>query len=197
MFVQVISGPVSDAGAVRAAFDRWMQELQPGATGWLGMTGGVTSEGDLLAAVRFESADAAKRNSERAEQDAWWQETARLFTGDVRFRDSDDVSTWLGGGSDQAGFVQVMEGRDLDRARGDALMKEVEGALAEQRPDVLGGLTVHLADGTYLDVVYFTSEAEAREGEQKPVPDEIARQMGEVWEVTAFHDLREPWLYSA
>jgi hypothetical protein len=33
VFVQVIQGQVTDAGKVRAAFDRWVQELAPGATG--------------------------------------------------------------------------------------------------------------------------------------------------------------------
>ena len=36
MFVQVIQGPVSDAGEMRAAVTSWLQELAPAATGWLG-----------------------------------------------------------------------------------------------------------------------------------------------------------------
>jgi hypothetical protein len=40
VFVQVIQGQVADAGKVRAALDRWAQELAPGATGWLGSTAG-------------------------------------------------------------------------------------------------------------------------------------------------------------
>ena len=42
MFVQVITGKVTDTAAVRAAFDRWLEELAPGAKGWLGSTAGVT-----------------------------------------------------------------------------------------------------------------------------------------------------------
>ena len=52
-----------------------------------------------------------------------------------------------------------------------------------------------MADGTYVDVVYFTSEAAAREGE-KEMPPEAMEQMNQTWEVTAFHDLTDPWLYS-
>ena len=38
VFVQVIQGQVADAAKVRAALDRWGQELAPGASGWLGST---------------------------------------------------------------------------------------------------------------------------------------------------------------
>lgn len=50
MFVQVFQGQVSDAQTARAALDRWIAELAPGATGWLGSTGGVTEDGTLIAA---------------------------------------------------------------------------------------------------------------------------------------------------
>jgi hypothetical protein len=65
VFVQVIQGQVSDPAALRAALDRWLQELAPGATGWLDSTSGVTEDGRFIAVVRFESAEAAKRNSYR------------------------------------------------------------------------------------------------------------------------------------
>ena len=44
VFVQVIQGQVANAGQVQAAFDRWAQELAPGASGWLGSTAGVTED---------------------------------------------------------------------------------------------------------------------------------------------------------
>jgi predicted RNA polymerase sigma factor len=77
VFVQVIQGQVSDAGQVRAALDRWARELAPGATGWLGSTAGVTQDGRFIALARFESEEAARRNSDRPEQDQWWTETAK------------------------------------------------------------------------------------------------------------------------
>ena len=36
MFVQVIQGHVSDAAQVRAQLDQWVEEVAPGAVGWLG-----------------------------------------------------------------------------------------------------------------------------------------------------------------
>ena len=54
--------------------------------------------------------------------------------------------------------------------------------------------------GSYTAVLYFISEAEAREGERKEPPPEMKAQMDamgalEVGEPT-FFDLREPWLHS-
>ena len=91
MFVQVISGRTGKPDEVHAAMDRWVTELGPGAAGWLGSTGGVTDDGRLIALARFESADAARRNSERPEQDRWWRETAALLDRDAGFADSEDV----------------------------------------------------------------------------------------------------------
>ena len=55
MFVQVITGKTSQPAQVRAALDRWVEQLAPGATGWLGSTAGVTEDGRLVALARFES----------------------------------------------------------------------------------------------------------------------------------------------
>src|SRR5436189_5044504 len=60
MFVQVVHGRVADAGQVRAAYDRWLDEVSPGAAGWLGTTAGGSGDGDLSAPVPFESALAAR-----------------------------------------------------------------------------------------------------------------------------------------
>ena len=49
MFIQVIQGKVADAEGLRAAMDRWGRDLQPGATGWLGTTGGITDDGTFVA----------------------------------------------------------------------------------------------------------------------------------------------------
>ncbi|MGR6999145.1 hypothetical protein ACU686_15000 [Yinghuangia aomiensis] len=39
----------------------------------------MTDDGKFIALVRFESADAARRNSERPEQAAWWNDVSSLF----------------------------------------------------------------------------------------------------------------------
>ena len=200
MFVQVIQGQVADAEQVRAALDRWARELAPGATGWLGSTAGVTDDGRFIALARFESEEAARRNSDRPEQDRWWAETARLFTGEATFTDSDDVVVDVVGDPGSAGFVQVMRGRGTDPDRARELMGEDSSAWAAFRPEILGSLAVLQEGGAYTMAIYFTSEEEAREGERKEPPPELKAQMEEMDTlsegVPEFFDLRQPWLYA-
>jgi hypothetical protein len=79
MFVQVIQGQVLNPDQMHADLDRWAEELAPAAAGWLGTTAGVTEDGRFVALARFESEDAARRNSDRAEQGRWWEETSRFL----------------------------------------------------------------------------------------------------------------------
>ncbi|MCW2644987.1 MAG: hypothetical protein JWP07_1096 [Pseudonocardiales bacterium] len=201
MFVQVITAKVADPAGARAALDRWVQELAPGADGWLGSTTGVTDDGQLVAIARFESEAAARRNSDRPEQGEWWANTAKLFDGEATFRDSENVVPDVRGNPDEAGFVQVMQGEqgpDADRAQ--ALMNENPDEWAAFRPEVLGSLAITHSDGTWTMVLYFTSEADAREGESKEPPPELQAQMAEMDKlsvgVPTFLDLRDPWLSS-
>jgi hypothetical protein len=201
MFAQVIQGRTSDAEGLRAAMDRWVQELAPGSIGWLGSTGGVTDDGRFVAVARFESADAAARNSDRPEQSRWWEETQRLFDGEVTFRDSEDVTVDLQGDPDRAGFVQIMQGHVTDPDRAKALMAEMNTeAMAAMRPDVLGSVSIGHEGGDWTQVIYFTSEAEAREGEKKEPPPEMQAVMDEMMKLSAgppdFFDLRQPALHS-
>jgi hypothetical protein len=200
MFVQVIQGQVGDAEQVRAALDRWAWELAPGATGWLGSTAGVTDDGRFIALARFESEEAARRNSDRPEQDRWWAETARLFSGEASFTDSDDVVVDLAGEPGDAGFVQVMRGRGTDPDRARELMAQDSSEWADFRPEILGSVAVLQEGGAYTMAIYFTSEEEAREGERKEPPPELKAQMEEMDAlsdgVPEFFDLRQPWLYA-
>jgi hypothetical protein len=200
MFVQVISGQVSDAEQLHAAMERWMQELSSGATGWLGSTAGVTEDGRFIALARFESEEAARRNSDRPEQTQWWQETSALFRGDPTFRDSTEVTVDVSGDPDTAGFVQVMQGRGSDPDRAKELMAQDSDEWAKLRPDVIGSVAVGYDGGEYTMAMYFTSEQAAREGEQKEPPPNLKAQMDEMQQLMTgppeFFDLKRPWLYS-
>jgi hypothetical protein len=200
MFVQVIQGQVADAEKIRAALDRWAQELAPGSTGWLGTTAGVTEDGRFIALARFTSEEAARRNSDRPEQDRWWAETAKLFTGEATFKDSSDVTVDVTGDPDKAGFVQVIQGRGSDPDRARELMEQDSSAWAAFRPEILGSLAVGHEGGAYTMAVYFTSEAAAREGERKQPPPELQAQMDEMAALSVgepeFFDLKQPWLHS-
>jgi hypothetical protein len=202
MFAQVIQGRTSDAAGLRAALDRWLEELRPGSIGWLGSTIGITDDGTFFALARFESAEAAARNSDRPEQGRWWEETSRLFDGEVTFGDSEDVTVDLQGDPDQAGFVQVMQGRVTDPARAKEVMAQLpDDVMAAYRPDVLGSVMINHEDGAWTQVIYFTSEAEARENERKEPPAELRNVMEEIGKLSVgemtYLDLRQPLLQSA
>jgi hypothetical protein len=199
MFIQVIRGKVKDAAALRAASERWEAELKPGAKGYLGATEGVTDDGAFIAVARFESEEAARANSDRPEQGKWWEETSKLFEGDVAFFDCPRVETFMGGGSDDAGFVQVMAYKPSDVDKILEYAKQFED-MPMERKDILGGTTAISTDGTVFDTNYFTSEAEAREGEKMEMPAEFQKLFegyGEIAGPIEYIDLRDPWLFSA
>ncbi|HUR18305.1 MAG TPA: hypothetical protein VMZ51_05125 [Acidimicrobiales bacterium] len=199
MFIQVITAKVVDEEGLTRQVDRWEQEIRPGATGFLGSTSGVTDDGRLIVLARFDSEESAQRNNDRPEQGSWWADTEKMLD-EVTFQNSTEVIEMGGGGSDDAGFVQVMRGRILDAAKMEELrsrMAEFEAIMASHRPDVLGDVTIIHAGGAYTDAVYFTSEAEARANENKEMPAEM-QAMFEEWmtasTVDEYIDLKRPRL---
>ena len=197
MFVQVITGTTKDPEGFAAQGEKWDADCRPGAIGYLGRTGGITSDGRFIEVARFESEAAAQANSERPEQGAWWADMERLVDG-VEFRNSTDIITFFGGGKDEAGFVQVMRGKVTDPAKLAEVrgrMGEFESVMHEARPDVIGEVIAMHDDGTYTDIVYFSSEAEARSNESKPMPAEAEKLMGEIMTaitVDEYYDLSSP-----
>jgi hypothetical protein len=195
MFVQVIKGRTTDPAGLRRQMERWRTDLKPAATGFEGSTVGIADDGTFIAIARFTDPAAAQKNSDRPEQTAWWQETEKYFDGTPSFRESTDTSTLLDGGSNDAGFVQVMEGKVKDRAKLEALeTPEMEQQLSAARPDLIGGHRVWFDDGSFVDAAYFTSEADARKGEKSAEfsgpQQEYMDQLGEM----TFTDLRDPLL---
>ena len=200
MFVQIIEGQVRDRDGLRGQVDRWMTDLAPGATGWLGATAGVGDDNAFVAAIRFESEEAARANSERPEQGAWWEETKGFIEGDARFADCRDVDTLPGrNGSDDAGFVQFIQGR-ADRDQMVAAADGLAEFLGRVRPDVIGEYVAWEGGGKFTQVVYFTTEAEARQAEQAERSPEDAQRFQEIMSLVQperFVSISDPWLYSA
>ncbi len=198
MFVQLVIGRLDDDAGLKAAIERWERELAPGAAGWLGTTAGVTDDGIAVAVVRFESEEAAQRNSNRAEQGEWWSEASQAFSGDIEFVNCSEVQTQLVGDPGQAGFVQVMVGRERDRLRARELMSESFDEVVAVRPELLGVLTAQHADGRFMMTAYFTAEEAARAGEQRDMPAAVRERMVELNSLLegepTYYDLREPWL---
>ena len=200
MFIQVIRGRVTDDEAMSRRGDAWQEEVAPVAIGFQGSVTGRTPDGEWITVARFASAADAAANSALPEQQAWWEATAALFDGPPTFVQGDDTETTLDGPSADAGFVQVMIGAAQDRAALAAIEAEALPRLQAVHPAVLGG--VRLWDGDRgIEAVYFSSEAEARQGEAAMGADpELGELMGRMQAAMGeveFLDLPEPTVFEA
>ena len=201
MFIQIIQGRCTKQDEMHARFDTWLRDLAPSAPGWLGGTFGFTDDDMFVGVVRFDDKEQAMTNSGRPEQGQWWSETERLFDGPVEFHDAEKVLLMLQGGSDDAGFVQILEGKLDDPALIEAEMDEMTNMLQKERPEILGSTFAIEQDGTFTEAVYFTDEAKAREGEAKAMPNrEDVRHLMEDWRRSThdvrYLDLHHPWFAS-
>jgi hypothetical protein len=199
MFAQVIQGRATDPAGLQKQWERWNQDIKPKAKGFLGATAGITPQGEFITIARFESEEAAKSNSDLPEQSAWWEETSQ-YLADPMFHDCTEVDTFAAGGSDDAGFVQVIQGKTKDVAKSRELDSRMEEGMREARPDVIGGITAwHPENGRFTSVIYFTSEAEARSKEKDMESAEDAQKYMREMEALSdgepkFLDLPEPWM---
>jgi len=197
MFVQIINGKVKDAEEVRRQDERWRKDVMPGAKGFLGSTVGVTDDNRFLAFVRFSDEAAARANSDRPEQSSWWGAFEQCLDGAPTFRESNDVALLFDGGSDKAGFVQVMEGSVSDRAKAEAFeTPQMLDELHAARPDLIGSIRAWFDGGKFVDVSYFTSEADARKGEKSEEFSGPSEQYMQLFTDVSFLDLRDPILTS-
>ena len=176
MFIQIMQGTCTRPEELRAHVQTWPAELGPGAIGWLGGTFGFTDDNAFVGVVRFESRDAAMANSARPEQGAWAESMMSLMDGPMEFHDCDDVMLFLDGGSDDAGFVQVIRGSVDDPSRIKAMLADTT-LLHEMRPDIIGGTLAIESDGTFTETIAFRDEDSARQGEQKVPPPEMRAEL--------------------
>ncbi len=196
MFIQIIQGNCTRQQELREHLDRWHDEFSSGATGWLGGTYGFTDDDMFVGVVRFDSRESAMANSGRPEQDAWAAGMMELFDGPVEFHDCDDVTLLMDGGSDDAGFVQVIRGRvdDVERLR--SMMTADTDSLHQMRPDIIGGILAIEPDGTFTETVAFTSEDAARQGEKAEAPPAMRSDLEYAMADAEFYDLHHPWFAS-
>ena len=200
VFIQIIQGKCRDAEGMRRLTDEWRERMAPSVEGWLGGTYGITDDDEFVAVVRFESREAAMRNSVRPEQGEWWSRFEKCLDGPAAFHDCDNAMMFLGGGSDDAGFVQVIQGRVSDPERFRSFMSQPMDVLHEQRPEIMGGTIAMEPDGWFTETVAFRTEAEAREGESREMSGEMAdRWAQEMATMSDVHylDLHSPWFSSA
>lgn len=196
MFIQMIQAACTRQDEANAMLEEWRRDLAPGAAGWLGGTYGFTDDDQLMAVVRFASREEAMANSARPEQGAWAERFLALMDGPAEFHDCDDVTMFLDGGSDDAGFVQIIRGKVDDPSRLKAMLADT-ASLHDMRPDILGGTLAVEPDGSFIETVAFTTEAAAREGEKVEPPSEVRQELEYALHGATFHDLHHPHFQSA
>ena len=196
MFIQIIQGKCTRQDDLHALADEWRRDISGGARGWLGGTYGFTDDDMFVGIVRFESREAAMANSERPEQGAWAEKLAEVMDGPMEFHDCDDVMLLMDGGSDQAGFVQVIRGKVDDPGRLKAMLADTD-TIHEMRPDILGATLAIEEDGTFTETVAFTTEEAARAGEKMDPPEQLRADMDYAMSGATYYDLRHPWFESA
>ncbi|HYY80010.1 MAG TPA: hypothetical protein VFD04_12635 [Actinomycetes bacterium] len=193
MFIRILQGRVADPAGVRAELERWRREVAPDVPGWQRLTAGVTEDRELVALFRY--AGRATAGIGLAGQAAWERAVGRHLDGPATWHDCTQVYAMKGGDADDAGFVQVVQGRLADPVRLAAARVEVERTLRERAPHVLGVLVAEHADepGGFTEVSYVTSRHEARAAE-RAMPVDVAVQLGMVRsyvEGLRFVELRE------
>jgi hypothetical protein len=200
MFIRVIQGRATNPPGIRRDLGRWQRLLATDADGWLGSTAGITEDGWSITVVRFASEAQARRNSDRPEQREWWRDASQHLARIV-VHDAAKVHTYGRGGADQAGFVQVIQGHGNNLARMATLGRNQGEALVREAPHILGMTVAEHVDrpGDFTQIVYFTSEQDARRFDPEPPveADEPAQEERRrlMTNLRCF-DLRDPQLLS-
>jgi hypothetical protein len=198
MFIRVIQAQATNPPGIRRDLGRWQRQLAADADGWLGSTTGITEDGWSITAVHFASEAQARRNSNRPEQREWWRDASQHLAR-VAVHDAPKVHTYRDGGADQAGFVQVIQGHSDDLERMASLGRDQEEVLAREAPHILGVTVARHADrpGDFTQIVYYTSEQDARQFEPPAEADETGQQQRRslLTNLRSF-DLRDPQMLS-
>ena len=200
MFIQVIQGRATNPPGIRRDLGRWQRQLAADADGWLGSTTGITEDGWSITVVRFASEAQARRNSDRPEHREWWRDASQHLAR-VAVHDAPKVHSYRDGGSDQAGFVQIIQGHTDHMERMVSLGREQGEELAREAPHILGMTVIEHADrtGDFTHIVYFTSEQDARSYDQDaPIEEDEPAQEERRSLLTNLRsfDLRDPQMLS-
>lgn len=198
MYIQMVQGPCAQQDELHTLVDDWSRQMA-GRDGWLGGTFGFTDDDQFVGVIRFEDASAAREWCRDDEAGMWWAAAEMMFDAAPEIHQSADVSMMLEGGSDDAGFVQVMRGRvgNLDALKRIMSDHEMTSMLHEARPEIIGATLAIEDDGTFVETIAFTDEATAREGEKKEMPPEMAGDFESSMTDVSYLDLHKPWYGSS
>ncbi|MDP8931564.1 MAG: hypothetical protein M3O70_24100 [Actinomycetota bacterium] len=189
MIVEVTFGQATESQALRRAWEDHVRTLRDAGT-WLGGVAGTTDDGRFVAVVRTSASPTVTAAESLAPDLAAPPEVLRSDHLIVAYEDR----PW------DARFVQVMSARVLSRARYQEVEARIGQAFLDNRPDVLASYRTWPRDDLVIAVDHFSSEEEARAGEQRELPPNL-REGFQEWlallEETFWFDLTDPWLAPA
>lgn len=194
MFVRLVESTAVTKPLLRNAWDHLNNELAV-LPGWLGAAAGIARGNRFYASHRFESRAAADEAFATEKVSFWCEELERHIV-DPETRQSDDAKILIHGDASRAGFVQLIMGRTSDRAGMEAVNAGMQEVMRAHRPDVLGSL-IFWEGERFTEIVFFTSELEARAAESREFPGGLEGLFGELLQLTddlEFVDLTDPWL---
>jgi hypothetical protein len=198
VFIQMVQVACSQQDDMRMLVDDWCRQMR-GHYGWLGGTYGFTDDGQFVGVCRFDGMASAREWCRDPDAGLWWAAAEEMFDGAPEIHESDDVTIMLEGGSDSAGFVQVMRGRvtNLDALKRIMSDHEMTSMLHQARPDIIGATLAIEDDGTFTETVAFTDEAAAREGEKSGAYSDQSDELTSAMEDVEYLDLHHPWFGSS
>jgi hypothetical protein len=202
MFIRVIQGRATNPPGIRRDLARWQRLLAVDADGWLGSTAGITEDGWSITVVRFASEGQARRNSDRPEQREWWRDASQHLAR-VVVHNAFEVHSFRLGDADSAGFVQVIQGHSGVPERRVNHDRDQEEVLVREAPHIhiLAMTVARHADrpGDFTQIVYFTSEQDARQFEPAPpveAEELVQEKRRRLMTNLRCFDLRDPQLLS-
>jgi len=197
MFIQMVQGECSRRIEMRRLVDNWCTVIAD-EEGWLGGTYGFTDDNRFVGIVRFTDSQACIEAAQRPFAASFWAQALELLDSDVEIHQSDDVTLMFDGGSEDAGFVQVLTGQLKDAAQMRYLVadQDMTAMLHATRPEILGATLAISQDGTFTETIAFTDEALARRGEAIRMPEQVQRTLEEAVADVEYLDLRNPWFAS-
>jgi hypothetical protein len=197
MFIQIVQGTCTSRREMRELTDAWCGDVAD-QEGWLGGTYGFTDDDRFVGVVRFTDGLACVRAANRPGASWYWARALELFDNSCEIHASDDITMMFTGGTDDASFVQVLQGRlrNAEKLRRLLTDQQMTTMLHEARPEILGATLAIEADGTFTETVSFTDEFLARRGESIAMPEQVTAALHDAIIELEYLDLREPWFAS-